>query len=131
MPEVSTDTSQTQRIDTWLWCVRLFRTRSAATAAVRGGHVRVDDSPVKAATKVSIGQTVRVRRPGHLERILVVRGFLPSRGGAPLAVQCYEDRTPEPDPVLRAPVPRREKGMGRPTKKDRRALDRLRGRDSH
>ncbi|GAA2004823.1 RNA-binding S4 domain-containing protein [Brevibacterium samyangense] len=125
---VITEPGYTQRIDVWLWTVRMFKTRSAATSAVRGGHIRVDGNPVKAAQKLSLGQEVRIRKPGF-EKILKVRGFLATRGGAPLAVQCYEDLTPAPDPVLRAPVPRRDKGTGRPTKKDRRALDRLRGRE--
>ena len=52
------------RLDAWLWSVRLFKTRSAATAACRGGHVRVNDAPAKAAQPVATGDTVRVRRSG-------------------------------------------------------------------
>lgn len=117
------------RLDVWLWAVRMFRARSAATAACRGGHVHIDGQRVKAATKISTGQTVHVRTPGG-ERILRVTALLPTRAAAPIAQRCYEDLTPPPDPALRAPVPRRERGAGRPTKKDRRALDRLRGRPS-
>ena len=117
------------RVDAWLWSVRMFRARSAATAACRGGHVHVDGQRVKAAAKIAAGQEIRVRTPGG-ERILRVTALLPTRAAAPIAQRCYEDLTPPPDPALRAPVPRRDRGTGRPTKKDRRALDRLRGRSS-
>lgn len=127
--EPSTDASQSQRIDVWLWAVRVFRTRSAATSACRGGHVQIDGQRVKAAQKVRIGQEVRIRRPGE-ERILRVAGFLPTRRAASIASGCYVDLTPPPDPSLRGWVPRRDKGLGRPTKKDRRALDRLRARSA-
>lgn len=123
-PDFSPERSQ--RIDLWLWTARIFKTRSAATTACRGGHVHVGGQRVKAAQKVRIGDTVRVRRAGF-EQILVIRGFTDRRGPATLAQQLYEDRTPAPDPALRGFTPRRDKGLGRPTKKDRRELDRLRG----
>jgi ribosome-associated heat shock protein Hsp15 len=115
------------RVDVWLWSVRLFPTRSAATAACRGGHVRRDGDPIKAAQKISVGQELRIRSPGR-ERIVVVTRLLTRRVGAPVARQAYEDHTPEAiAPMLAAP-PRRERGAGRPTKKERREMDRLRGR---
>lgn len=128
MPEPRFDSSESQRIDVWLWAVRMFRTRSAATTACRGGHVQLDGQRVKASQKVRIGQEVRVRRTGF-EKILRITALLDTRGGAPIAQQCYEDLTFPPDPTLRGWVPRRDKGTGRPTKKDRRALEALRGRD--
>lgn len=130
MPEPDFSPDSTMRTDVWLWAVRMFRTRSAATAACKGGHAHIEGQRVKPAQKITIGQTIRVRTPGG-ERILRVRAMLPTRAAAPIAQQCYEDLTPPPDPALRAPVPRRDKGAGRPTKKDRREIDRLRGRDSH
>ncbi|KFC52108.1 tRNA synthetase RNA-binding protein [Micrococcus luteus] len=116
------------RIDAWLWAVRLYKTRSAATAAVRAGHVRIDGEPVKAATPVVVGNRVRVRQDGR-ERILEVTGLIAKRVGAPVARQQYVDHSPPP--VLREllAVPYRERGAGRPTKRDRRQLDALRGRD--
>ncbi|HLR44656.1 MAG TPA: RNA-binding S4 domain-containing protein [Brevibacterium sp.] len=129
MPEPDFTPGATMRVDAWLWSVRMFRARSAATTACRGGHVHVDGQRVKAAAKIAAGQEIRVRTPGG-ERILRVTALLPTRAAAPIAQRCYEDLTPPPDPALRAPVPRRDRGMGRPTKKDRRALDRLRGRTS-
>ncbi|GAA4284970.1 RNA-binding S4 domain-containing protein [Brevibacterium daeguense] len=127
MPEPVFDSTQSQRVDVWLWAVRMYKTRSEATAGCRGGHVHVDGQRVKAAQKVRIGQEVRVRRSGF-EKILRITGLLASRAGAPVAQKCYEDLTPPPDPALRGWVPRRDRGTGRPTKKDRRALEKLRAR---
>lgn len=117
------------RIDAWLWAVRVYKTRSAATAACRAGHVRVNDERVKAAHPVRPGDTVRVRVHG-LERVLVVRQTLTKRVGAPVAATAMDDLTPAPPPKEERPaVPTRERGAGRPTKRDRRRLDRLRGRE--
>lgn len=119
------------RLDAWLWAVRVYKTRSAATSAVRGGHVRVDDQPAKAAQLVVAGQVVRVRREQD-ERILeVLDPTLEKRVGAPLAQAAYIDRTPEkpaPIPEMVGRIAIRDRGAGRPTKRDRRALDQLRGR---
>ncbi|MDP9800314.1 ribosome-associated heat shock protein Hsp15 [Arcanobacterium wilhelmae] len=115
------------RIDVWLWAVRQAKTRSQATAAVRAGHVRINDEPVKAATKVKVGDVVRYRVDGF-DRILQVRQLLKKRVGAPVAAEAYENLTPE-RPKVFVPVARRDPGMGRPTKRERRELDRLFGRD--
>jgi ribosome-associated heat shock protein Hsp15 len=115
------------RVDVWLWSVRLFPTRSAATAACRGGHVRRDGDLVKASQRISVGDELRVRRPGR-ERIVVVTRLLEKRVGAPVAREAYADHSPEPAPQLLAAPPRRDRGAGRPTKKERREMDRLRGR---
>lgn len=117
----------TVRIDAWLWAVRVYKTRSAATAAVRAGHVRLDGEPVKAATPVVVGNRVRVRQDGR-ERILEVTGLIAKRVGAPVAVKNYIDHSPPPVPRELLAVPYRERGAGRPTKRDRRQLDALRGR---
>ncbi|QOR48372.1 RNA-binding S4 domain-containing protein [Trueperella pecoris] len=117
------------RIDQWLWAVRQTKTRSAATAACRAGHVRVNDEPVKAAAKVKVGDVVRYRVQGW-DRILKVEKLLIKRVGAPVAREAYEDLTPE-RPKIFVPVMQREQGTGRPTKRERRELDRLFGRDSN
>ncbi|MFP7695926.1 RNA-binding S4 domain-containing protein [Trueperella sp. LYQ143] len=121
--------TQSVRIDQWLWAVRQTKTRSAATAACRAGHVRINDEPVKAATKVAVGDTVRYRVAGW-DRILLVRQLITKRVGAPVARECYEDLTPE-RPRVAMPIMFRPSGVGRPTKKERRELDRLLGRDSN
>ncbi|SHJ11389.1 heat shock protein Hsp15 [Tessaracoccus bendigoensis DSM 12906] len=120
------------RLDSWLWAVRIYKTRSAATAAVRGGHVRVDDNLAKAAQPVVAGQKVRVRKEQDEKLIEVLDPTLAKRVGAPLAQAAYIDRTPErPAPIagMSGRVAVRDRGAGRPTKRDRRAIEKLRGRD--
>lgn len=117
------------RVDAWLWAVRIYKTRSAATAACRAGHVRVNGDRAKPAQTVREGDAVRVRVHGT-ERQLVVRRTIVKRVGAPVAALAVEDLTPAPPPVEeRALAPVRDRGAGRPTKRDRRDIDRLRGRD--
>lgn len=117
------------RVDVWLWSVRIFKTRSLANDEVKAGHVRVNDAHVKASFKVGSGDVVRVRYPGY-ERVFRVVKTLTKRVGAPVAVTCYEDLSePKPAYLTSGAVPRRERGAGRPTKKERRQLDRLRGLD--
>lgn len=116
------------RVDAWLWAVRQFKTRSAATTACRAGHVRVNGERAKAAQSVRPGDEVRVRIDGF-DRMLVVRQTLVKRVSAAIAATAVEDRTPAPPPretVAGAPI--RDRGAGRPTKRERRDLERLRGR---
>jgi ribosome-associated heat shock protein Hsp15 len=116
------------RVDVWTWAVRLFSTRSAASTACRGGHVKVNGANAKPAHAVRVGDTVRAVTPGG-ERIVVVTGLLAKRVGAAVAVQNYEDHSPPPLPREDRPAPvLRERGAGRPTKRDRRQVERLRGR---
>jgi ribosome-associated heat shock protein Hsp15 len=113
------------RVDVWLWAVRLYKTRSAATAACRGGHVRVNRSAAKASTPVRVGD--RVEAFVERERILEVVAIKDKRGGAAIAAACLIDRSPPVAVVKREPrVFVRERGAGRPTKRDRRQIDRLR-----
>lgn len=116
------------RIDTWLWSVRQTKSRSMATAACRAGHVRINDVPAKASATVRVGDRVRFRVKGF-DRFLVVSRLIDKRVSAPLAAECYVDETPPPPPREAAPMTVwRDRGAGRPTKKDRRELDRLMGR---
>lgn len=117
------------RVDAWLWAVRIYKTRSAATAACRAGHVRIAGDRAKAAAPVRIGDEVRVRIAGF-DRVLVVRGLLSKRVSAALATEAYRDDSPPRPSALEAGIgPRRDRGAGRPTKRQRRELDRLLGRD--
>lgn len=116
---------ESTRVDRWLWAVRLTKTRSDAAQACRGGHVRVNDRPAKPATPVKVGDEVRVRLHGTT-RMVDVSHVIEKRVGAPIAARCYVDNTPAPPPQATGPVLRRERGAGRPTKRDRRMLDRLR-----
>jgi len=116
------------RIDAWLWAVRQFKTRSAATAACRAGHVRVNGERAKAAQQVRPGDEVRVRVEGF-DRMLIVRQTLVKRVSAAVAATALDDRTPPPPPrETVALVAARDRGAGRPTKRERRDLERLRGR---
>lgn len=112
-------------MDRWLWAVRLTKTRTAAAAACRGGHVRVNNRPAKPATTVTAGDEVRLR-VGTTTRIVDVLRVIEKRVGAPVAAECLRDRTPAPPPEAVVPVARRERGAGRPTKRDRRVLDKFR-----
>jgi ribosome-associated heat shock protein Hsp15 len=118
------------RVDRWLWAVRLTKTRSAAAEACRGGHVKVNDVKAKPSTPVAVGDMVRARLHDR-DRIVEVVRVITSRVGAPIAAECLVDHSPPP-PTRGAvpPVPVRPRGAGRPSKKERRELDRQRGRRS-
>jgi ribosome-associated heat shock protein Hsp15 len=116
------------RVDRWLWAVRLVKTRSGAAQACRAGHVQVNGARAKPAAPVKVGDTVRLR-VGDRERVVEVVRLLETRVGAELAATCLIDRSPPPPP--RDPLARqgyRPAGAGRPTKRQRRDLDRARGR---
>lgn len=117
---------ETARVDRWLWSVRAFKTRSLATDACRAGHVAVNRRVTKPATPVRVGDVVTVRLDGR-DRILEVARVIRTRVGAPIAAECVIDRSPPPPPLeLTAPGLTRDPATGRPTKRDRRQLDRLR-----
>ncbi len=118
------------RVDKWLWAVRVYKSRGASNDACRDGKVRVDGEPAKPSTKVRVGQRVEARRRDRTIIYEVVQP-LEKRVSATLAAAAVVDHSPAlitddfGDPV----VGRRERGAGRPTKKDRRSIDRLRGRE--
>ena len=115
------------RIDRWLWAVRVYKTRSAATTACRGGHVKVNGAGAKPSTPVRVGD--RVEANVHTRhRVLEVVRLLDKRVGAPVAAECLVDHSP-PVPKEETPtVLARDPGTGRPTKRQRRQLDRFRAR---
>lgn len=116
------------RVDAWTWAVRLFPTRSAAAAACRAGHVKINNANVKPAHVLRKGDVIRALTPGG-ERIVVAVGLISRRVGATLASEQYDDRTPPaPTKEERAVLGLRDRGAGRPTKRDRREIERLRGR---
>jgi len=119
------------RIDKWLWAARFFKTRSAATEAVTGGHVHANGERVKPARDVKIGDRLEIRR-GQQRFTVVVTGLAERRGSASAAAELYEE-TPESiaDREKRRDERRLSKPLGadlseRPTKRDRRRLDALR-----
>lgn len=116
------------RVDSWLWAVRMFKSRSASASACRGGHVTVDGERAKPSTTIGIGSTVEAR-VGDRRRVLEVTGLIVKRVGAPEAQRCYVDHSPPPPPrEFVTPVVQRDRGAGRPTKRERRQIDQLRGR---
>ncbi|MEP7160367.1 MAG: S4 domain-containing protein [Dermatophilaceae bacterium] len=123
------DRGDSARVDVWLWAVRVFKSRSQATAACRAGHVRTGGGRAKPAVLVRTGDRVTVSGTAQ-PRILVVTRVLTKRVGAALAAEAYVDESPPRPPreERAAPLAARERGAGRPTKRDRRRLDELRGR---
>jgi ribosome-associated heat shock protein Hsp15 len=117
------------RVDKWLWAARVFKTRSQASVACDGGKVDVNDEAARAARRVRAGDLVAVSLPRGRRRILRVAGVGDRRGSAEVARALFEDLSPpEPPRARQAPPPRRMPGTGRPTKRDRRDIERLRGR---
>lgn len=120
------------RLDKWLWCVRIYKTRASANDACTNGRVRVNDEPAKPATKLRIGDTVTVRRKDRTVIVEVVQ-LLEKRVGAALVPDALIDKSP-PVPtvaksgeiVLDTQVARRDRGSGRPTKRDRRNIEKFR-----
>jgi ribosome-associated heat shock protein Hsp15 len=120
---------QAGRVDSWIWSVRLAKTRQAASGACRAGHVRVNGVRVKPAHAIQTGDEVRLRQDGY-ERVVVVARVITKRVGAPVAAECYIDNSPPRPPreEAAAGVALRDRGAGRPTKRERRSIDKLLGR---
>ncbi|MCF2525790.1 RNA-binding S4 domain-containing protein [Yinghuangia soli] len=115
------------RVDAWIWSVRLTKTRSIAATACKAGHVRVNGERVKPAHSLKVGDEVRLRIDGR-ERIVTVAKLILKRVGAAVAAECLIDKSPPPPPrEVAAAVGIRDRGTGRPTKRDRRLIDQWRG----
>lgn len=118
------------RVDAWTWSVRLFPSRTKAAAACRGGHIKVNGEAVQPSKNVVPGDRVQITGALGRVRILEVVRTVSKRVGAPVAATCYIDHSPPPPPKeILASQPRRDRGAGRPTKRERRETDRLLGRD--
>ncbi len=122
------------RLDHWLWVVRLTKTRSLAAEAVKAGRVQVNGQPAKPSREVHPGDEVELRT-GAVRMAVVVRGAAPRRVSAPEAAKLYEETAESREARERLLEQRRlaepvrsEWGKGRPTKRDRRTMDRVRGR---
>lgn len=121
------------RIDKWLWCARLFKTRTLAADACRGGKVKVSDVSVKPSHDVRIGEVIAVQQ-GQLHKVVEVLTIPKSRVSPKDVMNIYADRTPAEEyeriEFMHAyKTEFRDKGTGRPTKKERRILDKLKGED--
>jgi ribosome-associated heat shock protein Hsp15 len=118
--------SDSVRLDRFLCAARLFKSRTLAQAACEAGHVQVNELPARSSYAVRIGDEIRGRSPrGFI--IWRVLKLADKRLGAPAARELYEDHSPPPEPREPRIAPR-ERGAGRPTKAERRALDRFRDR---
>src|SRR5262245_53900703 len=117
------------RIDKWLWAARFFKSRTLAAAACSGGKVDVNEQAVKPSRVVRAGDLLQITLP-RMRRIVRVVALSERRGPGAEAALLYEDLTPPPPPaaVRMSPIAYRVPGAGRPTKRERRALDRLAGR---
>lgn len=121
------------RIDKWLWAVRIFKTRTLAAEECAKGHVSIGEIKVKASRELKGGEIVRVRIP-PIERHYLVKGLADKRMSAQLAVNFVEDVTPpETLALLNAAkaygFETRPRGLGRPTKRDRRMIEKLKSGD--
>ena len=117
------------RIDKWLWAARFYKTRSLATEEIDKGRVRINDLEVKPAKEVKVGDTVALRQ-GPVTRTLVVQGISDKRGGAPTAQLLYEEtgasvKLREQLAEQQRLEPAISQEHGRPTKRDRRSIDKV------
>lgn len=123
------------RADKWLWAVRVFKTRTQATDACNAGKVKIEGNSIKPSRSIKVGETINIRK-GPLTIIYQVEKIIEKRVSATLAAECYKDFSPPPPPkptftkkdtaFFDFPVAYRKRGDGRPTKKDRRTIDKLR-----
>ncbi|HXV73323.1 MAG TPA: RNA-binding S4 domain-containing protein [Sphingomonadales bacterium] len=124
-----TETPKPMRLDQWLFRARLFKSRTLASGHCKSGKIRVDGQIIrKASAHVAIGQVLTFPK-ADLIRVVKVTGYPTRRGPAAEAAAFYEDLTPAQKRLKTNFVPRpgkRPKGAGRPTKKERRAIERLR-----
>ena len=114
------------RIDKWLWAVRLYKTRNLARDACDAGHVKIAGNSVKPSRQIRVGETVEARTPGGL-RVLEVLILDDRRGPPAVARTLYVDHSPPPPPKPEIPMATRDRGVGRPSKRDLRKLQKLRG----
>ena len=120
----------TTRIDKWLWAVRIFKTRTLASEACAGGKIKIDGTAVKASRNIMQNDIVQVRK-GIIKYVYKVRNIAAKRMSAKLVPDFLEDMTPEEElaklqSAQKQPLQAREKGQGRPTKKERRVMDKVR-----
>jgi ribosome-associated heat shock protein Hsp15 len=118
------------RIDKWLWSVRIFKSRTLATDACKSGKVKIAGESVKPSFMIAVGEVVMVKKEGFNFEYKVIE-LIEKRVGAPIAATCFEDITPEEERNKynawflngQKVTETRERGTGRPTKKDRREID--------
>lgn len=120
----------TTRIDKWLWAVRIFKTRALASEACAGGKIKIDGTAVKASRNIKASDIIQIRK-GVIKYIYRVKKTAEKRMGAKLVPDFLEDVTPKEElaklkSAQKQPIQTREKGLGRPTKRERRNMDKFR-----
>ena len=120
------------RIDKWLWAVRVHKTRSIATSACNSGKIRIKGNTVKPSRNIKPGDIISVRKR-YIIYTYKVLGLIDKRISAKLSIRYVKDITPEKEKgkeIINLSIPnyKREKGSGRPTKKDRRSLEKTRSK---
>ena len=117
------------RIDKWLWSVRIFKSRSLATKMCKSGRIFIGDKKLKPSALITVDTEISVLKEGFNLTLKVLK-LLDKRVGAPIAIECYENLTPIDELnkykswfIGKGRAEFREKGTGRPTKKDRRELE--------
>ena len=117
------------RLDKWMWSVRIFKSRSKATEASKKGRIRLGEAILKPSSMIKVGDILEIRKDGFVMSYLV-KALLEKRVSATLAQPCYDNLTPEEELnkfkdwfMGKAPSEKREKGSGRPTKRERREID--------
>ena len=121
--------NQSVRIDKWLWAARLFKTRAIATDAIKGGKVKIDDTPVKPSREVREGDIIQVQIE-QLHKVVQVKSLIRNRVPAKMVPEVYADLTPQEEyeriEFMHAyKTEWRDRGSGRPTKKERRMIDKM------
>ena len=117
------------RMDKWLWAARLFKTRSLAADAIKGGKVKVDSNPVKPSREVKEGDIIQVQID-QLHKVVQVKTVIKNRVSAKQVPEVYTDLTPKEEyeriEFMHAyKAEWRDRGAGRPTKKERRMIERM------
>jgi ribosome-associated heat shock protein Hsp15 len=123
------------RVDKWLWSVRIFKSRTLSSDACKSGKVKIGGTNIKSSYLVQVGETLEVKKEGF-NMIYKVVELIDKRVGAPIAQKCYEDQTPPEEMnkfkdwyIDNQAVGARERGAGRPTKRERRAIDKFKDVD--
>ena len=117
------------RLDTYLWAVRMYKSRSLASEAIKGGKVKLNNEPVKASHSVKIGETYTLNYSGGIKKIIEVKDFIEKRQSYEIVKNYYIDHSPpltkteKLESIFYTVNLKRDKGTGRPTKKDRRDLN--------
>ena len=125
-------TEKSVRLDSYLWAIRLFKSRSLASEAIKNNKVKLNDELVKAAHIVKIGEVYTLSYPQNVKKIIEVSGIIDKRQSFAVAKEHYIDHSPpvekteKLDSVFFMPNMLRDRGAGRPTKKDKRDMDNFR-----